>query len=98
MNKFQVNLTEHATDDLKDISKEVRGKIHQDLKALESAPFPSGTHVKRLRGFRPPVYRLRSGDFRVLYHIQGNTVTILRVIDRKLLERLLRRLKASLTH
>ena len=98
MNKFQVNLTEHATDDLKDISKEVRGKIHQDLKALESAPFPSGTHVKRLRGFRPPVYRLRSGDFRVLYHIQRNTVTILRVIDRKLLERLLRRLKASLTH
>jgi len=98
MNKFQVNLTEHATDDLKDISKEVRGKIHQDLKALESAPFPFGTHVKRLRGFRPPIYRLRSGDFRVLYHIQGNTVTILRVIDRKLLERLLRRLKASLTH
>ena len=98
MNKFQVNLAEHATDDLKDISKEVRGKIHQDLKVLESAPFPSGTHVKRLRGFRPPVYRLRSGDFRVLYHIQGNTVTILRVIDRKLLERLLRRLKASLTH
>ena len=98
MNKFQVHLTEHATDDLKDISKEVRGKIHQDLKALESAPFPSGTHVKRLRGFRPPVYRYRSGDFRVLYHIQGNTVTILRVIDRKLLERLLRRLKASLTH
>jgi len=98
MNKFQVNLTEHATDDLKDISKEVRGKIHPDLRTLESAPFPSGTHVKRLRGFRPPVYRLRSGDFRVLYHIQGNTVTILRVIDRKLLERLLRRLKASLTH
>jgi len=98
MTKFQVNLTEHATDDLKDISKEVRGKIHQDLRTLESAPFPSGTHVKRLRGFRPPVYRLRSGDFRVLYHIQGNTVTILRVIDRKLLERLLRRLKASLTH
>ena len=98
MTKFQVNLTEHATDDLKDISKEVRGKIHQDLRTLESAPFPSGTHVKRLRGFRPPVYRLRSGDFRVLYHIQGNTVTILRVIDRKLLERLLRRLKASLTY
>jgi mRNA interferase RelE/StbE len=98
MNKFQVNLTEHATDDLKDISKEARGKIHQDLKALESAPFPFGTHVKRLRGFRPPIYRYRSGDFRVLYHIQGNTVTILRVIDRKLLERLLRRLKASLTH
>jgi len=95
MNKFQVNLTEHATDDLKDISKEFREKIHQDLKTLESAPLPAATYIKRLRGFRPPVYRLRSGDFRVLYHIQGNTVTILRVINRKLLERVIKRLKAS---
>jgi|SRR4030042_312696 mRNA interferase RelE/StbE len=98
MNKFQVNLTEHAIDDLKDISKEFRDKIHQDLKTLESAPFPSGNYIKRLRGFKPPVYRLRSGDFRVLYHIHGNTVTILRAIDRKLLERVLKRLKASLKH
>ena len=96
MNKFQVNLTEHATNDLKDIAKEFRDKIYQDLKALASAPFPSGAHIKRLRGFRPPMYRLRSGDFRVLYHIQGNTVTILRAIDRKLLERVLKRLRASL--
>jgi mRNA interferase RelE/StbE len=95
MNKFIVNLTEHATNDLKDIPKELRDRIHQDIKALESGPFPSGSHIKRLRGFRPPVYRLRSGDFRILYHIQQNIVMILRVIDRKLLERVLRRLKTS---
>jgi mRNA-degrading endonuclease RelE of RelBE toxin-antitoxin system len=98
MDKFQLNLTEHAVRDLAGISKEVRERIHQDLRTLESAPFPFGTHIKRLKGFRPPVYRLRSGDFRVLYHIHGNTVTILRVIDRKLLERLLKRIKASLKH
>ena len=91
-------MTEHAADDLKDISKEFRDKIHQDLKTLDSAPFPFATYIKRLRGFKPPVYRLRSGDFRVLYHIQENNVTILRVIDRKLLERVLKRLKASLKH
>ena len=98
MNKFQVNLTEHAADDLQGISKETRKKIYNDLKALESAPFPFGTRIKRLRGFRPPIYRMRSGDFRVLYHIRENNVTILRVIDRKLLERLLKRIKASLKH
>jgi mRNA-degrading endonuclease RelE of RelBE toxin-antitoxin system len=95
MNKFIVNLTEHATNDLKDIPKELRDRIHQDIKALESEPFPSGPHIKRLRGLRPPVYRLCSGDFRILYHIQQNTVMILRVIDRKLLDRILRRLKTS---
>jgi mRNA-degrading endonuclease RelE of RelBE toxin-antitoxin system len=93
MNKFQVTLTEHAIVDLKDVSKELRDQIHRDLTDLESAPFPSGSHIKRLRGFRPPVYRLRSGNFRILYHIQENNVMVLRGIDRKLLERAIRRLK-----
>jgi mRNA-degrading endonuclease RelE of RelBE toxin-antitoxin system len=92
MNKFQVTLTEHAIVDLKDISKELRNQIHRELRDLESAPFPSGTYIKRLRGFRPPVYRLRSGNFRILYHIQESSVTILRVIDRKLLDRAIKRL------
>jgi len=93
MNKFNVTLTEHAIGDLKDIPKELRDQIHRDLRNLESAPFPSGTNIKRLKGFRPPVYRLRTRNFRILYHIQENNVIILRVIDRKLLERAIRRLK-----
>ena len=92
MNKFRVTLTEHAIFDLKDIPKELQDQIHRDLRNLESAPFPSGTYIKRLKGFRPPVYRLRSGNFRILYHIQESTVTILRVIDRKLLDRAIKRL------
>jgi mRNA interferase RelE/StbE len=93
MNKFQVTLTEHAVIDLKDAPKEVRDQIHRDLRNLESAPFPSETYIKRLKGFRPPVYRLRPGDFRILYHIRENNVIILLVIDRKILERVIKRLK-----
>jgi mRNA-degrading endonuclease RelE of RelBE toxin-antitoxin system len=93
MTKFQIILTEHAVADLQAISKELRNQVHRDIKQLQSAPFPAGTLIKRLKGYRPPVYRLRSGDFRVLYHIGDGIVTILRVIDRKLLERILRRLK-----
>jgi mRNA-degrading endonuclease RelE of RelBE toxin-antitoxin system len=95
MNKFQIILTEHAVMDLKEIPEGLRGHIHFDLNTLESDPFPSGIRIKRLKSFHLPVYRLRSGDFRVLYHIQGNRVTILRVINRKLLDRVIRRLKAS---
>ena len=93
MNRFQVALTEHAIADLRDIPEELHNQIHQDLNSLESAPYPSEKRIKRLRGFRPPVYRLRSGDFRVLYHIEGEIITVLRVIDRKLLERVIRRLR-----
>ena len=93
MNEFRVALTDHALDDLKDIPKEAIGQIHRDLRILELSPFPSGTRTKRLRAFRPPVYRLRSGQYRVLYRIQEDTVAILRVIDQKVLERIMKRLR-----
>ena len=93
MDSFRVILTKHAIGDLGEIPKELRDQILKDLKNLESAPFPSGTSVKRLKGFRPPVYRFRSGDFRVLYQIHEDRVTILRIIDRKLLDRVIKRLK-----
>jgi mRNA-degrading endonuclease RelE of RelBE toxin-antitoxin system len=90
-NKFQVALTDHAIADLKDIPAEYQPQINSDLKALESNPFPHASSRKRLRGFRPPLYRLRSGNFRILYRIQEKTVIILRVLDRKMLGRILRR-------
>ncbi|NIS69870.1 MAG: type II toxin-antitoxin system RelE/ParE family toxin [Proteobacteria bacterium] len=93
MNKFRVVLTDRAVNDLKDIPREARTQINENLRGLEAKPFASGIHIKRLRGFRPPVYRLRSGNFRVLYRIQGDTVAILRVIDPKRLERIIKRLK-----
>ena len=92
MNRFQVLLTEHAIADLEEIPKENREHIQRDLKTLQTSPLPSGTQIKRLKGFRPPIYRLRSGDFRVLYRIREDKVTVLRVIDRKLLERVIKRL------
>ena len=92
MSRFQVVLTQHAIADLEEVSKEIRGQIQRDLKTVQKSPLPSGTQIKRLKGFRPPIYRLRSGDFRVLYRIREDKVTVLRVIDRKLLERVIKRL------
>jgi mRNA interferase RelE/StbE len=92
MNRSQVVLTDHAIADLEEVSREIRKQIQRDLKTLQTSPLPSGTQIKRLRGFRPPIYRLRSGDYRVLYHIREDRVTVLRMIDRKLLERVIKRL------
>jgi len=95
MNKFQILLTEHAISDLHGLPKEYHDQIHQDLKILPGNPFSQGSTIKRLKGFRPPVYRLRSGDYRVLYSIRGSKIIILRVIDRKTLEREIKRLNLS---
>jgi mRNA-degrading endonuclease RelE of RelBE toxin-antitoxin system len=36
-----------------------------------------------LQGIDPPAFRLRVGDFRVRFQVDGDTLIILRVFDRK---------------
>jgi mRNA-degrading endonuclease RelE of RelBE toxin-antitoxin system len=48
---------------------------------------------KRLKGLAFPLHRLRIGDYRLLYRIDEKTITIMRVVNRKDLERGLKNLK-----
>ncbi len=92
MDVFAVQMTGSAIDDLQDIRLRFREQIVAAIKKLSANPLVSGTGVKKLKGFKPPLYRLRSGDYRILYRIEGGTITIMRVIDRKELEKTIRRL------
>jgi mRNA interferase RelE/StbE len=38
--------------------------------------------VKRMAGISPPLYRLRIGDWRVLFRYDGATLVILRILPR----------------
>jgi mRNA-degrading endonuclease RelE of RelBE toxin-antitoxin system len=40
-------------------------------------------NVKRLQGIDPPEYRLRAGDYRVRFHLEGATIQVLRVRNRR---------------
>ncbi len=40
----------------------------------------SRSRIKRLRGLRPPQYRLRVGDIRVFYDVSGTTVQVLAIV------------------
>jgi mRNA-degrading endonuclease RelE of RelBE toxin-antitoxin system len=93
MQPFKIILTDHAIDDLESVPEAERSHLRVDIRDLQFSPFPQGTRIKRLKGYRPPLYRLRSGEFRVLYRIRGGTITVLRIIDRKVLERVIRRLR-----
>lgn len=58
------------------------------MQELSEDPFPKGKpHIKMLRGFRPPLYRLRAGDYRIVYRLSGGTVEILACIHRRDLDR-----------
>lgn len=92
MADLELHWTRHAQRDVDGLTPDVRDGVLSDLWTLPAAPYPSGVRIKKLKGFVPPLYRLRSGDFRVLYRIEGETVLVMRVIDRALLDRVLRSL------
>ncbi len=89
--EFEVVLTDRAIADLDALPLKVRLQVSQDIASLGRDPFPSRPGVKKLKGYRPPLYRLRAGDYRVLYRVSQQRVTVLRVIDRRDLERSLER-------
>jgi len=92
-NIFDIQLTKTAAGELDSIPDVLRRKIIEDIKILSTNPFLFRGAIKKLRGFKPPLYRLRSGDYRVLYRVHGDLVTIMRLIDRKNLERIIKRMR-----
>ena len=93
MAEFKAIFTKVAEKYLDTLDLKTRLRILQATKALESSPFPRPNTVKKLKGVKIALYRLRVGDFRVVYHIDGRKIAVLFIVDRKDLEK---RLKAFL--
>lgn len=90
MGEFKVVLTKVAQKDLEELLPKTRLRILRATKGLEASPFPKGDTIKRLKGARIPLYRLRVGDFRVVYHIDGRKIAVFFIADRKNLKKRLR--------
>ena len=93
MPPFAVQLTQPAIRDMRSLPDAVHAAIIKGIMSLQNDPFPFPPLRKKLRGFGFPLYRLRAADYRVLYRVDQKIVTIMRVVDRKDLERAIRRLK-----
>ena len=94
MEGFKVVFTKTAEKDLNTLGVKTRYKILQATKVLEVSPFPRANVIKKLKGAKISLYRLRVGDFRVIYHIDGRKIAILFAVSRKNLEKKLKALLA----
>lgn len=91
--RYEVRILKGAQKEINALQPLIRLQILTKMKVLEIDPLPKGkTEIKILRGFRPPLLRLRSGDFRIVYRISGEMIEVLSVIHRKELDRKLRQL------
>ncbi len=77
---MNINIRTTAVKDLKKIDEKNKKKIH--AKILELKQFPNVANIKMLTNFEP-AYRLRVGNYRVLFDIIENSVEIGRVLHRK---------------
>ena len=76
---YLVKLKPKAIKDLQGISKPEAGKIAERMKNIEQGLVGD---IKRLTNFTPE-YRLRIGDYRILFEIEGQEIIIHRIKHRK---------------
>ena len=93
--RFKVIFSPPALRDIERLETDTALKLAKDIKSyLEQSPFPIGKRrIKKLTGYHPPLYRLRSGDHRTYYRILSESVVILAITHKKESEKLLRRVK-----
>jgi len=91
---FEVLLPDAVKDQLSHLPRDIRQRIAQDIKTLQDFPLPHGNTIRRIQGTKKPIYRMRVGDYRVIYHLDmpKKQAIVLAVVHRQHLESALRTL------
>ena len=79
---YAVHMRSSAERERRRLQGHIRQRINQHLLQLESEPRPTG--VEKLVG-RPNSWRIRVGDYRILYEIDDSNqcVTVYRIAHRR---------------
>lgn len=73
--KYEVEISESAEYFLAKLAEKDRFRIIEKIDLLGEDPMPSG--CIKLRGYKEALYRIRSGDYRVVYAIKKDILVVL---------------------
>jgi mRNA-degrading endonuclease RelE of RelBE toxin-antitoxin system len=79
---YQVFLSEKAQRDLDGLSGKITHQILSDCARLADNPIPDGKRIKKLQGFKEVLYRLRAGDYRIVFQRSGTRIDIVRLLSK----------------
>jgi mRNA-degrading endonuclease RelE of RelBE toxin-antitoxin system len=79
---YQVFLSAHAQRDLDRFSDKIAKQILADCVRLADDPIPDGKRIKKLHGLKETLYRLKAGDYRVVFTRSGTRIDIVRVLSK----------------
>ena len=75
-----IEWTEASLDDMAALDKAIARRVKRSVERFAET---GAGNVKRLQGVDPPEYRLRIGDYRARFELNGETLRVLRVRNRK---------------
>jgi len=76
--KYGIEFKPKAINDLRSLPKQIQGKILEKIQLMEN---DLAGDVKKLTNFTPE-YRLRVGNYRVLFEIENENIVVYRVKPR----------------
>ncbi len=77
---MKIELRKSAIKDLRSLTEPYKEQIHN--KILELKNFPDLQYIKKLTNFEP-AYRLRVGNYRILFDVIDDTIIIGRILHRQ---------------
>lgn len=80
MTKYEVLVSETARKQLEALDKETRARIKRALRSVD----PSRSTVKRLKGPKRDYFRLRVGEYRVMFTVEGKRVLVVKILHRRI--------------
>ncbi len=78
---FELVYARQAQRQLEKLNPQTALRIVEGCERLKRNPFPDGKHVKKLKGYEE-LYRLRVGDFRVVFQRSGSRIDVIDVLSK----------------
>ena len=76
---YSIEWKENALRNLEKLDKSITSRIVKNIEEMQEDPFKKD--VRRLKG--SSLFRLRVGDYRVIFEIQNTTITIMKIGHRQ---------------
>jgi mRNA interferase RelE/StbE len=77
---MNIEIRKSAIKDFQKINNPFKNTLHEKILLLQN--FPDVSNIKKLTNFEP-AYRMRVGDYRILFDVIEDTVFIGRVLHRQ---------------
>lgn len=84
MTKFKIFVSTTASKELNDLEPKIKERIKDKLRelAMDLLNSKSRLDTKKLVGMKRTYYRLRVGDYRVIYFLKDEKIMVVRVATR----------------